>query len=183
MHLSSWLHRSQLSGKVKSLFVRGLCVCGDFMLCVHLQSLLIVLFFCLSFRTLYAGVIRPRVKTEDRVGSREPRTPASARLDGRVSIVTSPACLVTSQPSSKVKQPNKCYFPLCNVFFMLLMNHNFFLYDFRGRRGSPVQKLRPVSGCRKHSLLSMPGWLHWELLPRTSGRMLTQSLPEWSCLY
>lgn len=73
------------------------------MLCFDLQSLLNILFLCFPFRILYAGVIHPHVKMEDRAGSREPHTPASARLDGQVSIVTSPVCLVRLQPNSKVK--------------------------------------------------------------------------------
>lgn len=60
---------------------------------------------------------------------------------------------------------------------------NSFLVDFRGGGGSPVQELRPVSGCWEHTLLPMPGRLHRELLPGTSGRVLTQSLPERSRLY
>ena len=67
--------------------------------------------------------------------------------------------------------------PLIDVFC------NSFPYDFRGGGCSPVQELRPVSGCWKHTLLPLPGRLHRELLPGTSGRVLTQSLPEWSCLY
>lgn len=55
----------------------------------------------LIVRILYAGVIHPPVKMEARAGSREPLTPASVRLDGLVSIVTSPVCLVRLQPSSK----------------------------------------------------------------------------------
>lgn len=61
-------------------------------------------FFCFSvnFRILYAGVIYHHVRMEDRAGSRECHTPASARLDGQVSIVTFPASPVRSQPDSKV---------------------------------------------------------------------------------
>lgn len=55
----------------------------------------------LTARILCAGVIHPPVKMEARAGSREPLTPASVRLDGLVSIVTSPVCLVRLQPSSK----------------------------------------------------------------------------------
>lgn len=66
---------------------------------------------------------------------------------------------------------------LLSVYSLL---HEFF---FRGGCGSPVQKLRPVPGCGQHSLLQVPGRLHWELLPGPSGRVLTQSLPEWSCLH
>lgn len=52
-------------------------------------------------RILCAGVIHPPVKMEVRAGSREPPTPASVRLDGLVSTVTSLVYLVKSQPSSK----------------------------------------------------------------------------------
>lgn len=52
-------------------------------------------------RILCAGVIHPPVKMEVHAGSREPPTPASVRLDGLVSIVTSPVCLVRLQPNSK----------------------------------------------------------------------------------
>lgn len=52
-------------------------------------------------RILCAGVIHPPVKIEVRAGNREPLTPASVRLDGLVSIVTSPVFPVRSQPNSK----------------------------------------------------------------------------------
>lgn len=54
------------------------------------------------FRIWCAGAIRPRVRTEAPAGSREPRTPASVRLDGPASTATSPVCPVRSQPNSKV---------------------------------------------------------------------------------
>lgn len=60
---------------------------------------------------------------------------------------------------------------------------NSVLDDFRCGGESPVQKLRSVSGCWKHTLLPLPGWLHWELLPGASRWVLTQSLSEWSHLY
>lgn len=52
-------------------------------------------------RILCAGVIPPPVKMEVLAGNREPLTPASVRLGGLVSIVTSPVCLVRLQPNSK----------------------------------------------------------------------------------
>lgn len=123
------------------------------------------------FRISYAGVILPHVRMGDRAGSRERPTPASARPGGQVSIVTSPVSPVKLQPNSKVNKITLhsavCF---CYVKHIILgPSLTASLYDFRRRRGSPVQKLRPVSGCRKHTLLSMPGWLHRQLLPGTSG--------------
>lgn len=48
----------------------------------------------LTVRTLCAGVTLLPVKTEAHAGSREPLTPASVRLDGLASIVTSQVCPV-----------------------------------------------------------------------------------------
>lgn len=71
--------------------------------CLHLYSLLSIFCLCFPVRILCAGVIHPPVKMEVRAGNREPLTPASVRLDGLVSIVTSPVFPVRSQPNSKVR--------------------------------------------------------------------------------
>lgn len=113
-------------------------------------------------------MILPHVRTGDRAGSREPLTPASARLGGQVFIVTSPVSPVKLQPNSKVNpSPLRYTFTMSNTFLGPSLTAS--PYDFRHRRGSPVQKLWSVFGCRKHTLLSMPGWLHRQLLPGTSG--------------
>lgn len=134
----------------------------------HLIKMLNFMLLCL-FRISSVGVILPRVRMGDRAGSRERLTPASARLGGQVSIATSPVSPVKLQPNSKVNHS-----PLRSVFLLCQTHHSgssltASLCDFRHRCGSPVQKLWPVSGCRKHTLLSMPGWLHRQLLPGTSG--------------
>lgn len=114
-------------------------------------------------------MILPHVRMGDPAGSREHLTPASARLAGQVSIVTSPVFPVKLQPNSKV------ILSLLRNMFLLSQTHYLgpsltaSLCDFRRRRGSPVQKLWPVPGRRKHTLLSMPGWLHRQLLSGTSG--------------
>lgn len=70
---------------------------------LHVYGLLSIFYLSFPVRILCAGVIHPPVKMEVHAGSREPLTPASVRLDGPVSTVTSPACLVRSQPNSKVR--------------------------------------------------------------------------------
>lgn len=75
------------------------------------------------FRISYAGVILPRVRMVDRAGSRERLTPASARLGGQVSIVTSPVSPVKLQPNSKVNpSPLCCVFTMSNTFFGAFFN-------------------------------------------------------------
>lgn len=65
------------------------------------------------FRISYAGVILPHARMEARAGSRERHTPASARLGGQVSIVTSPVSPVKLQPNGKVNHS-----PLHSLFLV-----------------------------------------------------------------
>lgn len=76
-------------------------------------------FACFPFRILFAGVILLRVKMEDRAGSRDHRTLASARRGGRVCTVTSLACRVKWQPNSKVNLITQSLFSNIAISFYI----------------------------------------------------------------
>lgn len=68
-------------------------------------------------------MILPHVRMGDRAGNRERLTPASARLGGQVSIVTSPVSPVKLQPNSKVNHsPLRSVFTMSNTLFGAFFN-------------------------------------------------------------
>lgn len=69
-------------------------------------------------RILCAGVTQSLAKMEALAGSREPLTPVSVRLDGLVSTVTSPVCLVKLQPNSKEWRWLTCAGTQVNVWML-----------------------------------------------------------------
>lgn len=120
-------------------------------------------------------------------GSRVLLTPVSARLGGQASIVTSRVFLVRLLLNSKVQQCASTALDFVLSICHKTFSHVAATFDIllRCRCGSEpaVQEFRAVFRCWKHTLLPLPGWLHWELLPRTGRWVLTQPLSEWSNLY
>lgn len=182
MHLSSWLHRDQLSGREKYSYLCLMTCLGFFTTSKYLLS-----FLC-QIRILCAGVTLFPAKMEAHVGSKVPPTPASVRLDGLASTVTSQVFPVRWQLNSKVRSfrlwgeafDSKfaiVWWAVCTFW------NSSFVFDCRCWRGSLMPEFRPVSGCWKHALLPLPSWLHWQLLPGTGGWVFTQPLPKWSHLH